>query len=544
MKSMKYEKTIKTGALAVSIFLCLMTTSGNLIAKTLNQQEIRPAIETWVRYITADARPDAVIEEMDPYMVNGIPLAYIAHLSDSGFCICGADDRHLPVYLYSPGGTYDPDNEVYRYFLNDMAQWINKIDKAQKNNDPDIRKYAAALDDRSHYWSDLAGGKIPQKERGLYEGPDQMGLDMTSVWHQWSPYNDYCPELTPGWDELCAIGCVAGTMAAIMRYWEWPVTGVGTGSTIYHRRWRNNWDEEPLVFDPGIPPGAVSPAIPTGWVDRLEWTAADGGKLRMNGYWDGSLYFTASEINANPNYLNALEALYNRLTQVNTPYSADFGSTTYQWDLIQDEHWDPPDAGAWAVALLCYQAGVSASMGYGVTGSGAGVAPSISGYVNNFRYDGDMEYVVRDTGNYAAGVNDMMDDIQWLRPVQYWGWEHGHSWVIFGYNRTFLPDSIQWAMNSVNGSIDWLIFNPIFANHCFMRYIAPESVVRFVGSAASGDGSPADPYMNIEAAIGAATPDGATLIFKAGSDNTFSTAPLVIDRPFILKGKNAVIRKD
>ena len=74
-------------------------------------------------------------------------------------------------------------------------------------------------------------------------------------------------------------------------------------------------------------------------------------------------------------------------------------------------------------------------------------------------------------------------------------------------------------------------------------WIAPEDVVKFVGAANSGDGSPDDPYENIEEAI-ANAPDGATLIFKAGSDNTFSAAPLVIDRPLVLKGKNAIIRKD
>jgi photosystem II stability/assembly factor-like uncharacterized protein len=802
-------------------------------ARPLTEAEVKPAVETWVRYVTTNAREDAVIDRMEPYEVSGKVVAYIAYLSDHGFCICGADDRMLPVYIYSPEGTFDPEYEVYRYFLKDMNQWIHAIHNAQINNDPAVLKYSAALDDRAAYWSDLAGGNVPQTDKGLYEGPATMALDMTSLWWQWQPYNEYCPELTPGSDERCALGCVAGSMAAIMRYWEWPETGVGTAQTIYHYRWRNSWDEVPLATNPNIDPYWGTPGIPTGWQNRLEWTAADGGKLRMNGYWDGSLhlaatgtrptyvfagtdgggayrstdnggdwstinsgltntdvnalainssdnlfagthgggvyrsadsgsswtpvnsgltysYITALVVNSsddifagtygagayrstnngdnwtqinsgltngyvnalvinssghifagtggggmyrstdngdnwvqinnglgipnvravtvnsldyiyvgtssgmyrsinngnnwnpinsgltntsvwaldinyydcvfagtdggmyrsldygdnweqrndgltnlnvralainafdhifagtdgggvyrsenwgdnwsqinngltntsvqaltiNCSYHIALRKLYDRLSYwVDDVLDAYPGITTYQWDLMQDVHSDPPDAGGLAVATLCYDAGVSALMGYGVTGSGAGVEPCIAGYVNNFRYNDDMEYVVRDTGNYASGVNDMMDEIQWLRPVQYWGWEHAHSWAIFAYNRTFLPDSVQWGMNSVNGSIDWLTFNTIFANHCFMRKIAPESVVRFVGSAAAGDGSPADPFMNVESAI-ADAPDGATLIFKAGSDNTFSAIPLLIDRPFLLRGTNAVIRKE
>jgi hypothetical protein len=72
--------------------------------------------------------------------------------------------------------------------------------------------------------------------------------------------------------------------------------------------------------------------------------------------------------------------------------------------------------------------------------------------------------------------------------------------------------------------------------------IAPAGVVKFVGYLLSGDGSPSTPYRNVESAI-ASAPSGATLIFKAGSDNTFSATELTISRPFTLKGKDVIIRK-
>jgi len=63
-----------------------------------------------------------------------------------------------------------------------------------------------------------------------------------------------------------------------------------------------------------------------------------------------------------------------------------------------------------------------------------------------------------------------------------------------------------------------------------------------VGALNEGDGSPDDPHENIEEAL-ADAPDHATLIFKAGSDNTFSANKLVINKPLILKGKDITIRK-
>jgi len=82
---------------------------------------------------------------------------------------------------------------------------------------------------------------------------------------------------------------------------------------------------------------------------------------------------------------------------------------------------------------------------------------------------------------------------------------------------------------------------PYILNQDHVTSIAPKDVVKFVGAVSLGDGSPGNPYRDIEEAIIEAQ-DGATLIFKAGSDNTFSAGTLVIDRPFMLKGRDAVIR--
>ena len=64
--------------------------------------------------------------------------------------------------------------------------------------------------------------------------------------------------------------------------------------------------------------------------------------------------------------------------------------------------------------------------------------------------------------------------------------------------------------------------------------IAP-TVVEFVGNDIAGDGSPDNPYGSVVDAIQTVQANG-TLIFKAGSVNTFSGGPLVIDRPMTLMG--------
>ena len=93
------------------------------------------------------------------------------------------------------------------------------------------------------------------------------------------------------------------------------------------------------------------------------------------------------------------------------------------------------------------------------------------------------------------------------------------------------------------GSDGWYTLDSIAFNNneYYVRYLAPENVVQFVGGSAGGDGSPADPYVDVAAAV-AGAPVGAKLFFKAGSVNTFSSPLLTINIQMTLHGKDSVIK--
>ena len=122
----------------------------------------------------------------------------------------------------------------------------------------------------------------------------------------------------------------------------------------------------------------------------------------------------------------------------------------------------------------------------------------------------------------------------------------GHTWVIYGYDKGYDPDR-RFKMNmGWSGSDDgWYSCDSVdyTIDQHQVTEIAPESIVKFVGASDGGDGTPNDPYQSIEEAL-AEAPGGATLIFKAGSDNTFSVDTLTIGRPLTFKGKNATIREE
>ncbi|MBN2104876.1 hypothetical protein JW835_12620 [bacterium] len=77
----------------------------------------------------------------------------------------------------------------------------------------------------------------------------------------------------------------------------------------------------------------------------------------------------------------------------------------------------------------------------------------------------------------------------------------------------------------------------------YVHKIAPEETIGFFGGSSGGTGSPDNPDWNIEKAIDKAD-EGETLIFRAGSVNTFSSDYPEILKLLTLKGCNVTIQKE
>jgi len=512
-----------------------------LRARELKELEVRNAVQTWVRYVTADAKPDAVIERMEPYEVDGRAIAYIAHIEKGGFCFCSANDMLVPVYFYSPDGTYDPNNKSLLFFLRDIEARTQTAVMWERSKSVEYRKYESTFEERRSNWRELGTGVVPARfsrfsRDSKMAAPDSMSLDLTCTWGQGSPYNDQCPNLTPAVDERTLVGCGATAMAQIMYYWKWPNTGQGSDGIDYIYHWRIGWDNEPL---------AVNPGIPGGWANRLEWAA---GQLRMNNYWDNSFYSKARKIDTTLVYRTALENLWNRMNVDTTDCDANFGVTNYNWSIIEDVHTDPPDAGDIEAAELNYHAGIAIEMSYGVKASSAGFSNFEDALENHFRYDTDAEYLSE------TDIDKMAEEIEWLRPLNYNGSDTGgaggHFWVVHGYDKNTDPDR-QFLMNMgwSGGSNGWYSADTfITGGYCWVPFsytikIAPKDMVKFVGNTSSGDGGPDDPYEDINEAV-VESPSGATLIFRAGSYNTFSAPSIIIDKHLTLKGRKVTIDQE
>ncbi len=525
-----------TAALILAFFLALIPVS--LRAREFSEPEVRRAVETWVRHVAPQSRPEASVQWLEPYPVGGKTVSYIAHLSGGGFCLCGADEMVLPVYWYSPHGSYQPDVPDLTYILDEITSLAGRLNALKSKNSDAFQDLQPVLRERAELWEDLLNGRIPTRRqlRNIAKSkapPDSMSLPLTTIWDQNAPYYLDCPQL-PTTGYICKVGCVATSMAQIMNYWQWPSSGTGSETWFYDYNWRSTWDQEPLAVDPGLNIG--------GWmVGRLDYDTT-AAALKMNGYWDYSFYLSAKKQSDSTGYHQALDSLWNRMTRDTTWLPVNYGAATYRWGLMADSAEAFSPQGEDAVAELCYHAGMSCHMNYQVIVSTTNEGEMVNALEDHFFYD---------TDGATCGVDKsvMTEEIQWMRPFAVSGSDTSgkgsHVWTYFGYDTSTDPDrSFRMNMGWSGWGDGWFTYDTVATvGYVFnvlgsTRRIAPTSV-KFVGAADPGDGSPDDPYRDINEAL-AEAPDHTTLIFEAGSDNTFS-GPLTIDRPLTLKGRDVAI---
>ena len=117
--------------------------------------------------------------------------------------------------------------------------------------------------------------------------------------------------------------------------------------------------------------------------------------------------------------------------------SADFQSTTYDWDNMTNTYNDSSTyAQKMAVATLMYHCGVSVDMNYSPNFSGAGDAIVAEALRTYFNYSLETAYHERSEYNDTVWINMLKADLDLNRPIWYRGSgsEGGHAFVFDGYN--------------------------------------------------------------------------------------------------------------
>ena len=158
----------------------------------------------------------AMFLSIEEEALQPLPLPFttmhLFNINGGGFIITSADDRMQPILAYSRTANFRfpiPDNLNY---------WL-------KGYDTQIRM---VMDDPSAFqhpeWRLLVSRKHP---KAVYD--TMLGPLLTTTWDQFPYYNSLCPN---GPNGQAVTGCVATAMGQVMKYWNWPDTGVGAYSYI------------------------------------------------------------------------------------------------------------------------------------------------------------------------------------------------------------------------------------------------------------------------------------------------------------------------
>ena len=150
------------------------------------------------------------------------PSFYVFNFNSEGFVIVAGDDRVQPILAFSDEGAFVTENMPahIRFFLDGYTDEIQyTIDNQQYTNETTQQQWEQLLSNNS----------LVQKAGNVVVGP----LLGNNKWNQTQYYNNLCPVDASGnsaYGGHAAVGCGALVMGQVMRYWQYPTTGLGNHS--------------------------------------------------------------------------------------------------------------------------------------------------------------------------------------------------------------------------------------------------------------------------------------------------------------------------
>jgi len=136
--------------------------------------------------------------------------------NNNGFVIVSGSEKATEILGYAHTGTFDASKipTGLNYWLNGFAEEIKLLENTAENT-----------------FFEVNASKEPIRKtqaESLFSTAISPLLGSIK-WNQGQPYNNLCPVI-PGTSQRAVTGCVATGMAQVMKYHQWPLTGIGSNS--------------------------------------------------------------------------------------------------------------------------------------------------------------------------------------------------------------------------------------------------------------------------------------------------------------------------
>jgi len=227
---------VKSSLIVLVVLFALFTPCYNCIwARPTTDEDANKIVKGWLK---ADPKPLGTslgrrVKNIDTFTGDdGNPIYYIVYLHTTGFVVVSADDLVEPIIAFIQGDSFDPspENPLGALVTNDLNQRIAAVRRTFRLQTIKRQPISSGSQSKWRYFIDLADE--PEEKITLMDLGDPSISDVRvaplvkSKWDQrlvcgWLPcYNYYTPNNYP-------CGCPATAIAQLMRYFEYPATGIG-----------------------------------------------------------------------------------------------------------------------------------------------------------------------------------------------------------------------------------------------------------------------------------------------------------------------------
>jgi hypothetical protein len=178
----------------------------------------------------------AAVREIKPLKRGGRKLGYFCQVSPQGYIVLSSLKELSPVTDFSYESNLDSeiDEGMADLIKGCIERNLNAIEKQagpiEKATTEQLQRIIPIPHRES--WQNLTVEPAEFEESlGSIEplADYQKGQELlTSRWHQWYPYNMWCPTPPVGsgcTENNCTVGCVGLSACEIMRHWNWPPYG-------------------------------------------------------------------------------------------------------------------------------------------------------------------------------------------------------------------------------------------------------------------------------------------------------------------------------
>ena len=216
-----HSKNRQPACLIVALFLIFsfVFCIHPVLARQVGVEKAKQVAANWINEKAGKKADVGKLKVAFTEKVQGYDAYHVINYPSGGWAIVAGDDVAQPIIAYSYDGTFSVSKTRPPQFERWMENIKNEVHEA-------IQKQTKPIKPTIEKWDRLAvSSESFETPTILYSAAPPL---LSTTWNQNANYNSECPEDEFGPGGHVWAGCVATAMAQVMKYHNWPDSGMGS----------------------------------------------------------------------------------------------------------------------------------------------------------------------------------------------------------------------------------------------------------------------------------------------------------------------------